>query len=199
MRMGLGKAAMFVLFALWCAACARPVMSTPPTEFPAEDTTLGPGDVFNVRVFGEDSLSSKYQVGPDGTIRYPFLGQVTVVGREAHEVASAIADGLRRGKYLLDPHVSVFVEQTNSKRISVLGAIAKPGTFPIVPGMTVVQAVSGAGGFTPLASKDETVVTRRVNGKLERYRISVSEVSRGNQEDFPLRAGDIVFVPERVF
>jgi polysaccharide export outer membrane protein len=65
--------------------------------------------------------------------------------------------------------------------------------------MTVVQAVSNAGGFTPLASKDDTVVTRRVQGKLERYRISVSEVTRGNAEDFPLRAGDIVFVPERVF
>jgi protein involved in polysaccharide export with SLBB domain len=164
-----------------------------------EDTTLGPGDVFEIRVFGEKDLTGKYQVGPDGAIRFPFLGSVSVGGKEADDVARDVAVRLKSGGFLLDPQVSVFVEQSNSKRISVLGAVAKPGTFSIVSGMTVVQAVSGAGGFTPLASKDDTVVSRRVSGKLERYRIAVSDVMRGNAEDFALRAGDIVFVPERVF
>lgn len=164
-----------------------------------EDTTLGPGDVFEIRVFGEKDLTGKYQVGPDGSIRYPFLGIVAVGGKEADEIAREIAQRLMDGQFLLDPQVSVFVQESNSKRISVLGAVSKPGTFPIVPGMTVVHAVSGAGGFTALASKDDTVVTRRVNGELKRYRIAVSEVTRGNAEDFALRAGDIVFVPERVF
>jgi polysaccharide export outer membrane protein len=155
--------------------------------------------VFEVRVFGEEKLSGKYQVGPDGTIRFPFLGVLPVKGREAQEVAAAISDALKAKEYLRDPQVSVFVIETNSRRISVLGAVAKPGTFTIVPGMTVVQAVSSAGGFTALASKDDTVVTRRVSGKLERYRVAVSDVTRGAAEDFPLRAGDIVFVPERLF
>jgi polysaccharide export outer membrane protein len=180
-------------------SCRSTTASALPTQVPEEDTSLGPGDVFEVRVFGEKDLTGKYQVGPEGTIRFPFLGAVAVAGRQADQVASEISTRLRDGKFLVDPQVSVFVEQTNSKRISVLGAVAKPGTFPIIPGMTVVQAVSNAGGFTPLASKDDTVVTRRVNGKLERYRISVSELTRGNADDFPLRAGDIVFVPERVF
>lgn len=180
-----------------CRPSAAP--SPHPVQVPEEDTSLGPGDVFEVRVFGEETLTGKYQVGPEGTIRFPFLGVVEVAGRQADQVAGDIALRLKEGKFLVDPQVSVFVEQTNSKRISVLGAVAKPGTFPIVPGMTVVQAVSNAGGFTPLASKDDTVVTRRVSGKLERYRVPVSEVTRGNADDFPLRAGDIVFVPERVF
>jgi protein involved in polysaccharide export with SLBB domain len=182
---------------LW--SCAHSTSSALPTQVPAEDTTLGPGDVFEVRVFGEKDLTAKYQVGPDGTVRFPFLGVIMVGEKEADSVAREIAQGLKNGKFLLDPQVSVFVEQSNSKRISVIGAVAKPGTFPIIPGMTVVQAVSNAGGFTPLASKDDTVVTRRVKGKLERYRISVSEVTRGNADDFHLRAGDLVFVPERVF
>jgi polysaccharide export outer membrane protein len=181
------------------AACHQAPNTRVPDEAPQEDTSLGPGDVFEVRVFGEKDLTGKYQVGPDGSIRFPFLGALVVGGKEADEVARLISGGLREGKYLVDPQVSVFVEQTNSKRISVLGAVAKPGTFPIVPGMTLVQAVSGAGGFTNLASKDDTVVTRRVAGKLERYRIAVSEIARGHAEDFPLRSGDIVFVPERVF
>jgi protein involved in polysaccharide export with SLBB domain len=170
-----------------------------PIAVPEEDTTLGPGDVFEVRVFGEKDLTGKYQVGPDGSIRFPFLGTVFVGSKQADEVARLISEGLRNGKFLLDPQVSVLVEQTNSKRISVLGAVAKPGTFPIVPGMTLVHAVSNAGGFTSLANKDGTVVTRRVGGKLERYQIAVSEIARGGLEDFPLRSGDIVFVPERVF
>jgi protein involved in polysaccharide export with SLBB domain len=181
------------------SSCRPNATSQLPVQVPEEDTTLGPGDVFEVRVFGEKDLTAKYQVGPDGSIRFPFLGVLDVGGKDADEVAHEISTRLKEGQFLLDPHVSVFVEQANSKRLSVLGAVAKPGTFPIVPGMTVVQAVSNAGGFTPLASKDDTVVTRRVNGKLERYRISVSEVTRGNADDFALRAGDIVFVPERVF
>lgn len=181
-------------------ACARGG-SGASTEVPVtvEDTALGAGDVFEVRVFGEKDLSGKYQVAPDGTIHFPFIGLVAVGGKEAPSVAEEIALRLKDGGFLNDPQVSVFVEQSNSKRISVLGAVAKPGTLPIVPGMTVVQAVSQAGGFTNLASKDDTVVTRRVDGTLKKYRIYVSEIARGEASDFPLRAGDIVFVPERIF
>jgi polysaccharide biosynthesis/export protein len=155
--------------------------------------------VFEVRVFGEEKMSGKYQVGPDGAIRFPFLGAVTVRGKEADQVAAEITDRLRDGEFLREPHVSVFVIESNSRRVTVLGAVVKPGTHPIVPGMTLVQAVSNSGGFTPLASKDDSVVTRRVNGKLERYRVPVTQIMRGDTEDFALRAGDIVFVPERVF
>jgi len=173
----------------------------PSTAVPdvVEDTTLGAGDVFDVRVFGEKDLSGRYQVAPDGNINFPFLGTLQVSGKETTAVANEIAVKLKNGGFLNDPQVSIFLEQSNSKRISVLGAVAKPGTLAIVPGMTVVQAVSQAGGFTNLASKDDTVVTRRVKGDLEKYRILVSEIARGNASDFPLRAGDIVFVPERVF
>lgn len=187
------------LLILMHGGCARDVPSRLPTVLPEEDTTLGPGDVFDVNVFGEKELSAKYQIGPDGTIRFPFLGVVSVGGKQADAIAQEIGRELKDRKILLDPHVSVFVAQSNSKRISVIGAVAKPGTFPIITGMTVVQAVSNAGGFTPLANKDDTVVTRRVNGKLERYHIPVSEVARGRAEDFPLRSGDLIFVPERVF
>jgi len=191
--------ALYLVGVTLLGGCPQGQASTLPVEAPEEDTTLGSGDVFEVRVFGEKDLTGKYQVAADGTINYPFLGDIQVAGKETFEVAELISDGLKNGQYLLNPSVSVFVEQSNSKRVSVLGAVGKPGTLPIVPGMTVVQAVSNSGGFTPLASKDDTVVTRRVKGKREKYRIPITEITRGNAEDFPLRAGDIVFVPERVF
>jgi polysaccharide export outer membrane protein len=190
----------FAVLLAFTFGCARSASTKLPTQSASsEDTTLGPGDVFEVRVYGEKELSGKYQVSPDGSIRYPFLGSLPIAGKEVEEVEHDIASGLKEGKFLLEPQVSIFLEASNSKRVSVIGAVARPGTFPIVPGMTVVHAVSNAGGFTALASKDDTVVTRRVQGKLERYRIAVSDVTRGNADDFSLRAGDIVFVPERLF
>jgi polysaccharide export outer membrane protein len=170
-----------------------------PATLNDEDTTLGPGDVFEVRVFGQADLTGKYRVGTDGSIEFPFLGTIQAGGMESGELADAIAKGLKDGGYLRDPQVNLLVVETNSKRLSVLGAVVKPGTFPMVSGMTVIQAVSQAGGFTPLADKDGTVVTRTVDGKLERYRVPVGDITRGDLEDFPLRSGDIVFVPERVF
>ena len=189
------------VFALSLAAavCDRHAVSRARSDASVQATTFGAGDVFDVRVFNEKDLTGAYRVGNDGTIRYPFLGVISVGGKDVDQVAREIETGLREGQFLLHPQVHVQVQESNSKRISIIGAVAKPGTVPITPGMTVVQAVSGAGGFTPLASKDDTVVTRRVNGKLERFRIAVSEVTRGNAEDFVLRAGDIVYVPERVF
>jgi polysaccharide export outer membrane protein len=184
---------------VWITSCVKHASNHLPSAPPAEDTALGAGDEFEVRVFGEKDLTGTHQVAPDGTIQFPFLGTVSVSGKETTEVAKTIADGLSTGGYLKDPQVSVFLTKSNSKRISVLGAVAKPGTFPIVPGLSLVNAVSEAGGFTALASKDDTVVTRRVNGKLERYRVPVTKITRGDSSDFPLRAGDIVFVPERVF
>jgi len=175
-----------------------------PTKYPNEnvelnDSALGPADTFEVRVYGEQNLSGVHQVASDGTINFPLLGRVDVAGKESTEVAQEIATRLREGQFLKEPHVAVIVQQSNSKRISVLGAVAKPGTLTVVAGMTVVQAISQAGGFSPLASKDDTVVTRRVKDKLQRFRVRMSEVTRGEVDDFLLRPGDIVFVPERVF
>jgi polysaccharide export outer membrane protein len=165
----------------------------------AEDTTLGPGDVFQVRVYGEEDLSSGYRVAQDGTIDFPFVGRVEVAGKEPTEVADLVASRLREGNYLRDPQVSVMVEEYNSKRVSVMGAVARSGTFPMRAGLTVVEAISLAGGFTPLASRNGTVVTRRVDGELQRFQVRVDDVTRGEADDVVLQAGDIVYVPERLF
>ena len=166
---------------------------------PDEDTTLGAGDIFDVRVYGEEDLSSKYRVAQDGTIDFPLIGRLEVSGREPTEVADLLAEQLRERDILRSPQVSVLVEEYNSKRISVMGAVARSGTFPMRSGMTVVQAISLAGGFTPLASRNSTVITRRVSGELRRFQVDVDDVTRGEAEDVLLRAGDIVYVPERLF
>lgn len=189
-----------LLMAFGSSACSTRGVQTTEVPPPAtDDTTLGPGDVFSVRVYGEDAMTGKHQVAPDGTIHFPLLGAVEVGGLEPTEVAQKIQSALRDGDLLRDPHVSVYVEAYASKRVSVVGAVANPGTFALEPGMTVVQAISMAGGFSSLADRDGTVVTRRVAEEIIRYRVPVARVTKGQAEDIEVAAGDIIFVPERLF
>jgi len=178
--------------------CPKHTAPIPVASIP-DDTTLGPGDTFDVRVYGEDDLSTTFRVAQDGTIDFPLVGRVEVGGREPTEVADLISARLREDEILQNPHVSVMVRESESRVVSVMGAVASSGTFPMRSGLTVVQAISLAGGFTPLANRNDTVVTRRVNGELKRYQVPVDDISRGRSEDILLRSGDIVFVPERVF
>lgn len=164
-----------------------------------ERTTLGPGDSFEVRVYGEESLSGKHQVADDGSIDFPLVGRVEVAGRAPNEIGQTLEDALRARGILREPNVSVFLLEHTSRRVTVMGAVAKPGTIPMRPGMTILDAIGTAGGLTALASGDHTIVSRRVDGKLHRYRVAVEGISEGKADDFPVQAGDIVFVPQRVF
>jgi protein involved in polysaccharide export with SLBB domain len=187
-------------FVLSTAACSkRGVQATEVPPPATDDTTLGPGDVFAVRVYGEEELSGTHQVAPDGTINFPLLGSVDVNGLEPPAVADKVRRLLVERSLLRDPHVSVYVERYVSKRVSVVGAVANPGTFVLEPGMTVVEAISMAGGFSSLADRDGTVVTRRVGTEIVRYRVPVAKVAKGQAKDIEVAAGDIIFVPERLF
>ena len=180
-------------------ACNRGVETTEVPPPATDDTTLGPGDVFTVRVYGEESLSASHKVGPDGNINFPLLGSIKVNGLEPPQVATLIQTELRDRDFLKNPHVSVYVDEYSSKRISVAGAVSNPGTFALQPGMTVVQAISMAGGFSALADRNATVVTRRVGNETVRYRVPGELVQKGQAEDVEVAAGDIIFVPERLF
>lgn len=193
----IGALAVLAFGAFACSKRGVQVTEVPPPA--TNDTTLGPGDVFSVRVYGEDAMTGSHQVAPDGTVNFPLLGAVRVSGLEPSEVAQKIRTELVERDLLRAPHVSVYVEEYASKRVSVVGAVANPGTFPLVPGMTVVQAISMAGGFSSLADRDATVVTRRVEEEIIRYRVPVDRVTKGQATDIEVAAGDIIFVPERMF
>lgn len=189
-----------LILGVMAAGCSkRGVQATEVPPPATDDTTLGPGDVLSIRVFGEESLSGDHQVAADGTINFPLLGAVHITGLEPTAVADEIQNQLRERDLLRNPHVSVYVQQYVSKRVSVVGAVANPGAFALEPGMTVVQAISMAGGFSSLANRDGTVVTRRIGGETVRYRVPVERVTRGHAEDIEVAAGDIIFVPERLF
>lgn len=189
---------LFPLIALGCGPKNSGASDVSSVQIPAADTTLGIGDTFEVRVFGEQDLSGVYKVGAEGTISFPLAGQIKVVGLEPQAVASEIAERLRQG-ILRSPQVTVLVKEQTSKKVYVLGQVQRPGTFNFTPSMSVVEAITVAGGFTPLAAKNDTTVTRVESGKKMVTKVPVDDIGIGKAKNLYLQPGDIISVPERLF
>jgi protein involved in polysaccharide export with SLBB domain len=170
--------------------------NTAPRE--SEASTLGPGDVVEVRVFQEADLSGAYRVSPDGTIDYPLCGKVTLANFNSSQAADALNKCLSNG-FLRNPSVSVLIREYNSKKVFVFGEVNKPGTFAFDSEMSIIQAVTLAGGFTKVAAKNSINVTRLIDGNERKIRVPVEDIGVGREKNFFLQPGDIVFVPESFF
>ena len=115
-----------------------------------------------------------------------------------YHVAALLRERLSRG-FIKEPHVSVFVNTYNSKKISVFGQVRKPGTFSYADNMSIVEAITLAGGFTPIASRNRITVTRSFKGQSKKINVPVADIGEGKAANYPVQPGDVVFVPERVF
>lgn len=175
------------------------VQPTAPSHDPHLAARLGPGDVFEVRVFQEPELSGTHRVGPEGGIDFPFCGRLEIQGRTAGEVASLVSHCLRDGRFLREPQVTVVPTEFHSKKVFVFGHVAKPGTFVFENGMSIVQAITLAGGFVEFAARNSVNVTRkRPDGSELRYQVPVTDVGTGKSPNFLLEPGDIVYVPRGI-
>lgn len=171
-------------------------LNLPP---PTEKSTLGEGDVFLMEIVGEKELPKEYQVASDGSVDLPYLHTVQVAGLEPQQVARLVRKLLMDKQILSDPSVVVQVKEYNSRRITVMGQVAKPGTFPFTTGLTLIQAVSQAGGVTGIANLDKVNLTRRTAGGSRTVVISIGTIMEGRSADIPLQSGDRIFVHERIF
>jgi protein involved in polysaccharide export with SLBB domain len=166
---------------------------------PVESTTLGPGDVFTLDMVGEKELPREFQVASDGTVDLPYVHRLRVMGLEPQEVAAAVREQLIAQKILTNPSIIVSVREYNSKRITVLGQVQRPGSFPLTPGMTLVQAVSNAGGLNAIANGERVNLTRKDKQGATTVVLSFDSITEGRSPDLPLQAGDQIYVNERVF
>jgi polysaccharide export outer membrane protein len=190
----------FVLMAVLLLACGpRPDNSQVRLPPPVESTTLGPGDVLRVSIVGEKDLPEEFQVAPDGTIDLPYIDALRVDGMEPQEIARLIRKTLVEKKILASPSVIVIVKEYNSKQVSVLGQVQKPGSFPLAPGMTLIQVISEAGGLNAIANRDRVNITRRTGNGTRTVVVSLDAITDGIAPDIPLQSGDRIFVNERVF
>ncbi|HEY4011727.1 MAG TPA: polysaccharide biosynthesis/export family protein [Polyangiaceae bacterium] len=186
--------------AVQLAACGHAYLGPPNLPAPQQSTQIGPGDLFKVSVLGEKDLPSEYRVQPDGTVDFPYLDRIVVGGLEPQEIADVIKKGLVDKKILVDPQVTLVVTQYNSKKVSIVGAVNKPGSLVWTEGMKLVDAISLAGGLTSIADGDHVRITRLVSAnKTVTATVSVDDITDGKLGDVPLQAGDTIKVDQRVF
>jgi polysaccharide export outer membrane protein len=163
----------------------------------AEDPSykIGPQDVLRVDVWREDQLTRTVPVRPDGKITLPLLNDVQAAGLTPMELAGNLREELK--KFITNPQVTVSVTEINSRRIYVNGEVNKSGAFQLLPHMTVLQALSGSGGFTAFARIKNIYVLRNENGKSVRIPFNYKEAIRGKnpEQNIELQPGDVVVVP----
>ena len=195
------RRAFLSIVALALASCGGGGSKEPVSlPAPSDKTVIGPGDVFTLEIVGEKDLPSEFQVASDGTADLPYVQTVEVAGLEPQEVSRVVRRLLIEKKVLTDPIVVVQVKEYNSRSVIVLGQVAKPGSFPLTAGLTLLQVISLAGGLTPIANDDRVSLTRKSSGTTTKtIVISVDRITEGEAQDVPLQAGDRIYVYERLF
>ena len=148
---------------------------------------VGSGDTIRIAVFGEDDLSIESQLSDAGSLSYPFLGELKLIGLTVGQVEEMITKGLL-GDYLIDPRVSVTI--TEYRQFYVNGEVGKPGGFPFQPGLTVRKAISLAEGFTERASKKNIFIISEGDSESDTRRVQLNSV---------VKPGDIITVEQSFF
>jgi polysaccharide export outer membrane protein len=169
--------------------------NSPASATTDPDYKIGPQDVVRIDVWKEPDISRIIPVRPDGKISLPLLKDIQASGLTTLELGKAIHDGLT--KYLTDPEVTVTVTEINSRRVYITGEVTRAGALPLLPNMTVLQALSSAGGFTQFAKLKSIYVLRNEGGKQVRHPFNYKEVVRGKnqEENILLQPGDVIIVP----
>jgi polysaccharide biosynthesis/export protein len=156
---------------------------------------IGPQDMLRVDVWKEPDISRLVPVRPDGKITLPLLNDIQAAGLTPTELSTKIADGLK--KYITNPQVTVGVTEINSRRIFVTGEVSRAGAFPLLPQMTVLQALSSSGGFTQFARTKNIYVLRMEDGKQVKHPFNYKDAVSGKhaEQNILLEGGDVIVVP----
>lgn len=166
------------------------------SEAVTQDSTyvIGPEDVLDISVWKEPDLTRTVPVRPDGKISLPLVNDIQAAGLTPVQLAATLAVMLK--KYLTQPQVTVIVTQINSKRVYVLGEVNHPGPVPLLPGLTVLQALASAGGFSQFANQKQIYVLRSEGEKESRFPFNYKAAIRGDmRQNILLRTGDTIVVP----
>lgn len=182
--------------ALQCAAFVALFPLAAPS-FAAAHDVLGAGDKIHVTVFQNPDLTTDARLSARGTVSLPLIGRVALAGLTTERAAARIAARLKKGRFLVHPQVDVTVLDVRSRRVSVLGHVARPGQYPLDgEDLKLTDALALAGGIRDDGADKVIVVTKR-KGKVERLRIDVPKIYRSGDlsADIVLQSGDTVFVP----
>ena len=161
----------------------------------AELFRVGPGDVLEISVWRDETLSRELIVPPDGVLSFPLIGDVNVAGMTVGEIREIVRKKL--SVYVPDASLTVILKTINSLRAYVIGQVKNPGTFQITMETRVMHLLSMAQGLTPFASEQDIHVLRHRDDKIEKIRFNYKDVLRGNnlEQNILLKSGDVIVVP----
>ena len=172
-------------------------LGTAMAQAPAPESSYrsGPNDILNIFVWKEADLTRDVTVMPDGKITYPLIGEITAQGQTASELKKTITDKLQN--FVTAPEVTVIVKESRSQVVYTVGKLTRPGPYPLAPGMTVMQALSAAGGFAEWADTKNIMIIRREGGKEIQLRFNYKEFTSGErlEQNIVLKPGDTLVVP----
>lgn len=159
----------------------------------ASEYRIGAQDLLQISVLGVPELSRDVRVNANGQISLPLIGGVMAGGQTIPELEQAVAEKLMES-YLQNPQVSVFVKEYTSQRVTLEGALNKPGIYPLTGTTTLLQAVALAGGLDPMAQRDGVVVFRQVDGEKMAAVFDLSKITDGTVDDPQVYGDDIIVV-----
>lgn len=157
---------------------------------------IGATNLIFIKVLGQEGLQQTYRVDEDGYITHPLLGRVKLMGKTVAQTEELLKKSLD-GDYILDPNVTVFVLEHS--RFSILGEVRKPGNYEILGQISLVEALSFAGGFTPLANLKKVNILRHDETGKKTITVNVKDVMEGKNEGVNIQAGDVIEVPTSFF
>ena len=159
------------------------------------DYLLNPGDELQISVWKEPDLTLKVIVRPDGKLSVPLAGEVVAAGRTIVQIQTDITNRLL--KYIPEAVVTATLTGMDGNRVYVIGQVNKPGAIVMNPRLSVIQALSIAGGTTPFASVNDIIVLRGAGTRQLTLRFKYGEVSKGKslEQNIRLEAGDVIIVP----
>jgi polysaccharide export outer membrane protein len=159
-----------------------------------EGYVIGPEDVLTVIVWREKELSAEVVVRPDGKISLPLLNDVQAAGLTPEQLAQFVEKAA--AKYVKDSDATVIVKEIRSRKVFVLGEVARPGVFPLTSETTVLQLIAAVGGLLEYADKKNILILRNENGQERRFKFNYNDVIAGRrlQQNILLQPGDTVLV-----
>lgn len=165
------------------------------------DYKISATDLLSVTVYEVEEMNRRVRVSGSGEVFLPLVGAVAVGGKTLSAAQALIEKKLLA--YVIKPQVTLFIEEYGNRRFSVMGEVLRPGSYPIPTEsrVTVLEAISTAGGFTPVAAADRARLVRSVNGQSWTYLIDVPTLTRGRQKEMNmiLEPNDVIFIPQSLF
>lgn len=175
------------------SAAATGAMKAVPATIDT-DYKIGPNDLLDVEVFGVEQLKRTVRVNSSGQVSLPLIGPVSVAGLLPTEAEARIAHRYSE-KYLQDPQVSIFIREFTSQRITVDGAVARPGIYPLTGQMTLLRALAMAGGGASLSDMEHVMLFRlEPGGQTLTQQYDVLKIRAGEAPDPVLQGDDVVVV-----